>query len=113
MKHNMESNQAAERLMPLLRAIGKEMKERTTAIRALEARIADLARSPALNAREISVLESELSLHRRELRGVEKEMSRLGCTIDEADPNRIMVAGSTVSLSFEDTCFSQLSDTTA
>jgi len=113
MKQDIKSHAEAERLLPLLRAIGTEMKERSAAIQALEARIADLALKPALHRREISVLESELSLHRRELRGVEKEMSRLGCTIDEANPNRILVAGSAVSLSFEDTCFFQLSDTTA
>ena len=113
MKQNIKSRAEAERLLPLLRAIGTEMKERTTAIRALEARVAELARSPALHRAEISLLESELSLHRRELRGVEKEMSRLGCTIDEANPNRIRFEGSEVSLSFEDTCFFQLSDTTA
>ena len=113
MKQNNKSREEAERLLPLLRAIGKELKERSTAIRALEARIADLARAPALHCREISVLESELSLHRRELRGVEKEMSRLGCSVDEDNPGRILIAGSAVSLCFEDPCFFQLSDTTA
>jgi hypothetical protein len=113
MKQNIKSHAEAERLLPLLRAIGTEMKERGAAIRALEARIADLARNPALHRGEISVLESELSLHRRELRGVEKEMGRLGCTIDEANPNRILVAGASVSLSIEDSCCTQLSDTTA
>ena len=102
----------AERMLPLLRAIGQEIRERNRAIGDLERRIADLALASALHRDEITLLESELSTHRRELRGIEKEMSRLGCSYDMDDPHKLVVPGTEVSLaldaSFGDTSFYQL-----
>jgi hypothetical protein len=112
MKTTQRSQENAERMLPLLRAIGQEVRERNLAIHALETRIADLTLAPRLHAQEIAQLESELSTHRRELRGIEREMERLGCSFDQDDPNRIVVPGTAVSLAFghslSDTHFFQL-----
>jgi len=112
MKTTTRSQENAERMVPLLRAIGQEVRERNLAVLALETRIADLALAPKLHAEEIAMLESELACHRRELRGIEREMERLGCSFDQDDPNRIVVPGTAVSLalghSLSDTRFFQL-----
>ena len=84
-----------ERTLPLLRAIGREVRERTRIIEALEAR--------AVGGDNSVGLEAELSIQRRELRACEKELARLGYGIDADDPHRIVGRGT--SIRFDDTGF--------
>ncbi|HTF89592.1 MAG TPA: hypothetical protein VK843_14355, partial [Planctomycetota bacterium] len=76
-------------------AIGREVRERTCAIEAMEARSVRGENSPSL--------EAELSVQRRELRTCEKELARLGYGIDADDPHRIVGPGTSVR--FDDTQF--------
>jgi DNA-binding transcriptional ArsR family regulator len=91
----------AERMMPLVRSIGREIKERTRAIEALEQR--HRAASGELDA----LFDAELSSQRRELRQVTNELERLGLSIDAKDPLRILIPGTGGSWAYE----GQLDDT--
>ena len=92
---------SAAGLLPMLRSIGREMKERNRAIEALDARLAALATTADAHRDEINSIESELSSHRRELRRVEKELKQLGCDIDESNPLRILVPSDEGSWAYE------------
>ena len=81
----------AERMVPLLRSIGREIKSRLKATEAIQKRIEGLSRSPRKNELEIFNLEAELSVQRREIRCSEKELERLGCSLDADHPLRILI----------------------
>ena len=83
----------AERLLPLVRSIGREIRERSRAIDELEERLADLADERELHRDEIARTDSELSCHRRELRRVERELAEIGCNLDADHPLRILIPG--------------------
>ena len=83
----------AERLVPLLRSIAREVKERTEAIQFLEARVESFQKSPHIHAEDLRLTEATLAIERRELRHVHEELGRLGCELDEDNPQRILVAG--------------------
>lgn len=89
---NQSMSQELARKLPLLKAIGREARDRQLSIRDLETRLAALTSTAHAHAEEIQRIESDLSLHRRELRGVEKELGRLGCAFDEDQPGCIVVA---------------------
>jgi len=91
----------AERLMPLLRSIGREMRERTKAIDHLELRLDALADARHAHGEEIASLESQLSNHRRELRRVENEVGQLGCNLDADHPLRIVIPAEGGALAYE------------
>lgn len=95
MTQTLRTQVDAERTLPLVRAIAREVRERTKLLESLEARAAGGERGPRL--------ESELSLQRRELRSCERELARFGYGIDADDPHRIVGQGSTYSL--DDTQF--------
>ncbi|MCC7011294.1 MAG: DUF2203 family protein [Planctomycetes bacterium] len=83
----------AERLLPLLRSIGREIRERGTAIDELERRLSDMSEDREGQRLEIMRLESVLSTQRRELRRVERELAELGCNLDADHPLRILIPG--------------------
>lgn len=89
----------AVRTLPLVRAIVREVRERTATIEAHEAKLAGGLKS--------SALESDLSRERRELRSCERELARLGYGIDADDPHRIVGQGATFRL--DDTQFRKVS----
>ena len=70
----------AQTALPLVRAIAREVRERTQLLESLEARAAGGERGPRI--------ESELSLQRRELRACERELSRYGYGIDARSEER-------------------------
>jgi chromosome segregation ATPase len=80
----------AERLFPLLRSIGREVRTRTARVSLLEERVAALAPTRHVHGEELGRLESELSTQRRELRRAEEELERLGCRL-EGDETRILI----------------------
>ncbi|MDP6410919.1 MAG: DUF2203 family protein [Planctomycetota bacterium] len=90
---NAYNNRSADRLIPLLRVIQREIRERGDAVRILENRLGtfsiDQADSPAFLATR-----AELSNHRREIRLSKKELERIGCSLDAAQPNRVLIPGS-------------------
>ena len=85
----------AARTLPLVQAIGRELRDRTATIEALEAK--------AVAGEENSQLQSDLSRERRELRSCERELARFGYGIDADDPHRIVGQGSAFRL--DDTQF--------
>ena len=80
----------AEALAPLLDSIGGELAERGARVAELEAKLEELRQSPFL-AEELPELESELALHRRELRHCHEELERLGCSVVGTTPLTIRI----------------------
>lgn len=86
----------ADRLIPLLRSVQREIRERADSIRSLRIRMADLARQrngKRQDIRELTRLQAELANHKREMRLAMKELERLGCAIDEQRPERVLIPG--------------------
>lgn len=82
----------AQRLLPLLRSIGNELAERLHEVRILQGRIAVHERRGG-DVHELLDLKATLATQRRELRLTAKELERLGCTLDESHPGRILIPG--------------------
>lgn len=81
---------AAEQLIPLLRNIQKEIRERSDSIR----RVYVLIKGLGVNQRrKETALRAEVSNHKREIRLARKELTRLGCLLDEASPHRVLIPG--------------------
>ena len=83
----------ATQLVPLLEAIFEEVAERRREVRLLEKQMVR-AKREASHPEEIARLQARLSTHRRELRLARREFERLGCVVDENDPNRVIIPGS-------------------
>jgi len=67
---------------PLLRSIQREVVERCTALQAAEDMLNALASVERHHREEISLLQSEVSMQRRELRHVATELRLLGIAFD-------------------------------
>lgn len=96
MKRHVYDPDRAHRLVPLLRAIATEIGERTHAIDTLEARLEQIAHRGRLSeaqAERQAGYESALVVHRRELRVAKNELNKLGCTLDEDHPLRVLIPG--------------------
>ena len=81
----------AEKLVPLLEAITREMVDRSQTIRLLERQKPSSSDAPP-DAAELD-RRAELATHRRELRLAKKELEKLGCIIDETDLTRVYIPG--------------------
>ncbi|MCE9595527.1 MAG: hypothetical protein K8S98_15170 [Planctomycetes bacterium] len=81
----------AERLLPLLRAIRRELRDRTYEATRLEDLRDALRPTQQAHAADLNLLESDLSTQLRELRRTEKELTDLGCRLDQDRPLRIVV----------------------
>jgi hypothetical protein len=91
MTKHLYDRSLAERLIPLLRSITREIRERTTAIERLDL-LLDAPASAQLLARQHE-LTARLVEHRRALRNAERELSGLGCILDEDHPLRVLIPG--------------------
>jgi hypothetical protein len=80
----------ATRLVPLLRSITREIRERTHAVEHLEARLMSHRNSGWPGEPQVR---AELACHRRELRRAREELARLGCALDESHPLRVLIPG--------------------
>lgn len=95
MKQAYDRNDA-QKLVPLLDAIFREIAERRREIRLLEKQLAALRQETASDLGETALhreLRAQLATHRRELRSAQKEFERLGCEVDEHNPNRVLILG--------------------
>jgi hypothetical protein len=95
MKRSSYDRRGAEHLLPLVRSIAREITERSDAIEALEERMLAL-RGRVKNGTpsdEYLNLQSEISNQRREARLSRLELSRLGCSLDEDRPLRVLIPG--------------------
>jgi hypothetical protein len=97
MTHRSYDHDGAERLIPLLRVLGREIRERGEAIHAAERAMRALRRDASLSSRERRIREgffhAEISNHKREIRQVNRELARLGCLVDDADPSMVHIPG--------------------
>ena len=84
--------QGADGLIPLLRSIQREVRERREEILRLESSSRVLKRRAKKHPRLASI-EAELMTHRRELRMTERELQRLGCALDGERPFRVLIPG--------------------
>lgn len=96
MKHAYDKDNASK-LVPLLESIFVEVAERRRAIRQLERELQAAKREGSAPG-TISELTAKLAVHRRELRIAAKEFERLGCVVDEHNPNRVIIPGASGAL---------------
>ena len=82
----------AQKLVPLLDAIFREVADRRHEIRLLEKQLVRAKRESAADE-VLLTLRARLASHRRELRLARKEFERLGCQVDDHNPNRVLIAG--------------------
>jgi Uncharacterized conserved protein (DUF2203) len=94
----------AERLIPLIGTIHQEIRERSEAIRDINIRLHQLRNvldahgaADRRNARERELeelnLRADIASHKREIRFAKKELARLGCSLDQDNPFRVLIPG--------------------
>ncbi|MEW6071451.1 MAG: DUF2203 family protein [Planctomycetota bacterium] len=93
MKQKRYDRRSARELLPLLEAIGREIRERTEAAERLEARLARLGASPSADPVERREIVAEIAAHRLGLRLARHELDRLGCTVVGTEPLTIRIPG--------------------
>jgi hypothetical protein len=91
----------AEKLLPLLVSIGREVKNRIRAIDELEQQLAKYDRSNPPRDPAGTDAVAQLALNKRELRSALKELERLGCDLDADHPLRILIPGLNGPMAFE------------
>ncbi len=96
MKKQAYDDAAAEKLLPLLVSIGREIKNRMNAVNELEDQ---LARAP--KGTDVSGITARLAVEKRELRTTLHELERLGCDLDPDHPLRILIPGLGGPMAFE------------
>ena len=84
--------QGADELIPLLRSIQREVRERREEILRLENTLRVFKRRASEHPRLAST-QAELMTQRRELRLSERELERLGCALDGERPFRVLIPG--------------------
>mgnify|MGYP003573947870 CR=1 FL=1 len=91
------------KLLPVLRSIARELRQRKATIVMLEARRLAFAKSPKIHGSDLANTDAELSIHRREVRRIEKELETLGCRVEDHEPLRIALPdeGRTYTFSWE------------
>lgn len=92
MNHAYDRDNAAK-LVPLLESIFAEVADRRQSIKRLEREL-HAAKREGAPRQVIGDLTARLANHRRELRLTSKEFERLGCVVDEHNPNRVIIPGS-------------------
>lgn len=101
MKRRIYALKEAEKIVPLLRSIGKEIHVRRRATAELQKRL-DLVRSLArTESAVLQNLEAQIATHLREIRSSEKELDHLGCRLDERHPLRILIPSSDGAWAFD------------
>lgn len=86
----------AERLLPLLVSIGREVKNRMRAIDEIEAELGARPRGS-----DVSDLSGKLAIEKKELRRTLHELEELGCSLDADHPLRILIPGLNGPMAFE------------
>ena len=90
----------AEKLLPLLVSIGREVKNRMRSIDEIEQKLARYGPSKPRD-RAAAELVAQAALHKRELRTALQELERLGCDLDADHPLRILIPGLNGPMAFE------------
>mgnify|MGYP003573213230 CR=1 FL=1 len=91
------------KLLPVLRSIARELRQRKALIVTLEARRNAFSESPKIHGSDLANTDAELAIQRRELRRVTKELELLGCRVEDDEPLRIALPdeGRTYTFSWE------------
>ena len=97
MKHSYDKDRASQ-LVPLLEMIFAEVADRRRAIRAIERELKAMKEQEGESSPKISNLTASLTNHKRELRLASKEFERLGCVVDDHNPNRVIIPGTSGAL---------------
>lgn len=94
MKHSYDKDHASK-LVPLLEMIFAEVADRRRAIRSLERELKTEREKETVGpaSPRVSDLTASLANHKRELRLASKEFERLGCVVDDHNPNRVIIPG--------------------
>lgn len=82
----------AERLVPLLRSILREVRERQESIARLERLIEERQGAPGRDS-EVHLMLVQLTEHNRGERDALRELSLLGCQLDDDYPMRVLIPG--------------------
>ena len=90
-RHSYDPERASA-LLPLLRSITAEIRERSEAIDALVLELQGLGHTRRARDRR-GAIEADRSVQRRELRVARRELERLGCSLDEDHPLRVLIPG--------------------
>lgn len=90
-RHSYDPGRASA-IVPLLRSITAEIRERSERIAALESEREGLGSSPRERERRGDI-EADLSILRREGRMALRELERLGCKLDWDHPLRVLIPG--------------------
>lgn len=95
MHANKYTRERAERLVPILRSIAREIGERTRTIERLEGHLetSSSARAGSRPSTARRGLEASLAHERRELRLATQELGRFGCAMDGDHPLRVLIPG--------------------
>ncbi len=93
MKNRTYDRTSARELLPLLGAIGVEIRERAEALERLEKRLELLNSRPHSDSGEIRELVAQAAAHRRGVRLARKELDRLGCSVVGTEPLTIRIPG--------------------
>ena len=103
MKQRTYALKEAERIVPLLRSIGREIKARRRAADEMQKHLDELRTEPRAGGGADSAghLEAQIAIHRREVRNAEVELERLGCRLDQEHPLRILIPSPTGDWAFD------------
>ena len=102
MKNQVYAEPEAEKILPLLVSIGREIKNRMRSIDELQEQMLARARpSTSEKTEEKTRLVAQLAVQKRELHASLKELERLGCKLDADHPLRILIPGLNGPIAFE------------
>jgi hypothetical protein len=92
----------AMRMVPLVRSITSEARDRTQTIEQLESRLKRLLSRYGDHSTKVRLVEGALFLERRGIEQVRRELARLDCTLDHEHPERIVWHVANREVCFED-----------
>ena len=104
MKPAPNAPENVERMLPLLASIAREVRDRVRASATLHARIERWSKNKRRHQQKLDLAWADYSIHQRELRGVQKEVERLGCrTAPEGEwgPWHVALADATRGIVYE------------
>ena len=93
MKKIQYDRNLAKELLPLLEAIGREIRERSEALERHEQKIELESKVAFPSETKVHGLVAQAASHRRGLRHVKEEIEQLGCSVVGTEPLTIRIPG--------------------
>ena len=94
MKRRTYALKEAEKIVPLLRSIGREIHARRVSAAETQKRLEYVKGLARRESPAIAELEARIAVQLREIRSCERELEHLGCSLDEQNPERILIPSS-------------------